>query len=39
LTTEQKKLLEEFDQSLKEGGTRHSPREASWVDKLKSLFG
>jgi molecular chaperone DnaJ len=39
LTPQQKKLLEEFERSVKEGGTRHSPREASWVDKLKGLFG
>ncbi|MHB8730111.1 MAG: molecular chaperone DnaJ [Sulfuricaulis sp.] len=39
LSAKQKDLLEEFERSLKEGGTRHSPREASWVDKLKGLFG
>jgi molecular chaperone DnaJ len=39
LTARQKELLQEFDHSLREGGTRHSPREASWVDKLKGLFG
>jgi molecular chaperone DnaJ len=39
LTAKQKELLQEFERSVKEGGTRHSPREASWVDKLKGLFG
>ncbi len=39
LTARQKELLQELDQSLREGGTRHSPREASWVDKLKGIFG
>jgi molecular chaperone DnaJ len=39
LTARQKELLQELDHSLREGGTRHSPREASWVDKLKGLFG
>jgi molecular chaperone DnaJ len=39
LTAQQKELLQEFEKSVKEGGTRHSPREASWVDKIKGLFG
>lgn len=39
LTAKQKELLQEFERSVREGGTRHSPREASWVDKLKGLFG
>jgi molecular chaperone DnaJ len=39
LTAKQKELLQEFERSVKEGGTRHSPREASWMEKLKSLFG
>ncbi len=39
LTAKQKELLQEFEKSVKEGGTRHSPREASWMDKLKGLFG
>ncbi len=39
LTPKQKELLEEFDRLVKEGGARHSPRETSWLDKLKSLFG
>lgn len=39
LTKRQKELLQEFDASLQEGGSRHSPREQSWVDKVKSFFG
>jgi molecular chaperone DnaJ len=39
LTARQKELLQELDHSLREGGTRHSPREASWLDKLKGIFG
>ena len=39
LTAKQKELLQEFEKSVKEGGTRHSPREASWIDKLKGLLG
>ncbi|MEJ2107200.1 MAG: molecular chaperone DnaJ [Acidiferrobacteraceae bacterium] len=38
LTTEQKEMLEKLDESLKEGGSRHSPREQSWLDKIKGLF-
>jgi molecular chaperone DnaJ len=38
LTAEQKEMLELLDQSLKEGGSRHSPREQSWLDKIKGLF-
>jgi molecular chaperone DnaJ len=39
LTVEQKELLQDFERSVKEGGARHNPRETSWVDKLKGLFG
>lgn len=38
LSKEQKKLLDEFDQSLQDGGTRHNPEEASWVDNAKGFF-
>jgi molecular chaperone DnaJ len=38
LTDEQKALLEQFDRTVREGGSRHSPREASWLDKLRSFF-
>ena len=38
LTEHQKKLLKEFDESLKKGGAKHSPSEDSWTDKLKNFF-
>jgi len=39
LTAKQKELLQEFERSVKEGGARHNPREHSWLDKIKGLFG
>ena len=39
LTVKQKELLAEFDRLVKEGGIRHNPREHSWLDKIKSIFG
>ena len=38
LTNEQKELLHQFDESVKRGGDRHSPRESSWVERLKGFF-
>jgi len=38
LTSQQKELLEEFDESMQEGGKRHSPKESSWLDSVKSFF-
>jgi molecular chaperone DnaJ len=38
LTDKQKELLREFDASVRSGGSRHNPREASWLDKLKGIF-
>ena len=38
LSDEQKRLLEQFDASLKSGGARHSPRSESWFDKVRALF-
>ena len=38
LTEHQRKLLKEFDESLKKGGAKHSPTSDSWADKLKSFF-
>jgi molecular chaperone DnaJ len=38
LTKKQKELLEAFDETLDEGGKRHSPQEHSWGDKAKSFF-
>ena len=39
LTEHQKKLLKEFDESLRKGGSKHQPSEGSWTDKLKGFFG
>ena len=39
LTEHQRKLLKEFDASLKKGGAKHSPSAESWTDRLKSFFG
>ena len=38
LTPEQRELLERLDVSLRAGGARHSPRESSWLDKIKGFF-
>ena len=38
LTEHQKKLLKEFDESIKKGGAKHSPSEEGWTDKLKNFF-
>ncbi len=38
LTSRQKKLLKDFDDSLKEGGDKHSPRSTSFIDKMKKFF-
>ncbi len=38
LTEHQRKLMKELDESLKKGGTKHSPNEESWGDKLKKFF-
>ncbi len=38
LTHEQRELLEKFDASVRTGGARHSPRESSWVDKIKNFL-
>ena len=38
LTSKQKKLLKEFDESIKEGGTKHSPQSTSFLDKMKKFF-
>jgi molecular chaperone DnaJ len=38
LTPRQQELLGEFDRLVREGGARHSPRESSWLDKLKGMF-
>ena len=38
LTEHQRKLLKEFDESIRKGGSKHSPSGDSWTDKLKNLF-
>ena len=38
LTEYQRKLLKDFDDSLKKGGSKHSPSTETWTDKLKNLF-
>jgi molecular chaperone DnaJ len=38
LTEKQKKLLREFDESLREGGAKHSPQAKSFVDKMRGFF-
>ncbi len=38
LTERQKELLRELDQSVQEGGSRHSPQSSTWVDGVKSFF-
>jgi molecular chaperone DnaJ len=38
LTEHQRKLLKEFDASLKDGGAKHSPQSKGWFDKVKEYF-
>lgn len=38
LNKEQKELLRKFEASIKEGGSRHSPRESSWLAGVKRFF-
>jgi molecular chaperone DnaJ len=38
LTEHQRKLLKELEESLKKGGTKHSPSEGTWTDKLRGFF-
>ena len=38
LTEHQRKLLKDFDDSLKKGGAKHTPTEEGWTDKLKGFF-
>ena len=38
LNSEQKELLEKFDQSVREGGETHSPRADGWLDTVKRFF-
>lgn len=38
LTSDQKELLQQFEDSLKGGGSRHSPQSKGWFDSVKSFF-
>jgi molecular chaperone DnaJ len=38
LTEHQRKLMKEFDESVRKGGAKHSPNEETWGDKLKKFF-
>jgi len=38
LTDTQRDLLKQFDASLTEGGSRHSPQSKGWFDRVKSFF-
>jgi len=38
LTEKQKKLLRDFDQSVREGGGKHSPQAKGFMDKMKGFF-
>lgn len=38
LTDEQKELLRKFEESLDQGGGKHSPKSKSWTEKAKSFF-
>ena len=38
LSEEQKKLLRQFDDNLKQGGEKHSPHQNGWIDRVRSFF-
>ena len=38
LTEKQKKLLREFDESVKAAGDKHNPNAKSFMDRMKSFF-
>jgi molecular chaperone DnaJ len=38
LTDKQKKLLRDFETSLREGGTKHSPQTKGFMDRMKGFF-
>jgi molecular chaperone DnaJ len=38
LTDPQRDLLKQFERSLTEGGSRHSPQSKGWFDRVKSFF-
>ncbi len=38
LNSKQKELLKQFEQSVQENGTKHSPQAKSWLDGVKNFF-
>mgnify|MGYP003332939499 FL=1 len=38
LNETQKNLLRKFDESLKSGGSKHSPQQKGWLDRVKDFF-
>jgi molecular chaperone DnaJ len=38
LTVEQEELIKRLDESMKKGGSKHSPHSTSWVDGVKKFF-
>jgi molecular chaperone DnaJ len=38
LNSKQKSLLREFEQSMRQSGKTHSPRERTWLDSVKQFF-
>lgn len=38
LNETQKYLLRKFDESLKSGGSKHSPQQKGWLDRVKDFF-
>ena len=38
LSDKQKKMLRDFDASLKEGGEKHNPKSQGFFDKVKNFF-
>ncbi|MGD8587343.1 MAG: molecular chaperone DnaJ [Chromatiales bacterium] len=38
LTSEQEELLRRLDESMQQGGGKHSPQSTSWVDGVKKFF-
>ncbi len=38
LTRKQKELLQELDETMRQGGKRHSPQAESWLDGVKGFF-
>lgn len=38
LTKRQKELLQEFEETVTEGGEKHSPKHHGWLDKAKGFF-